>query len=271
MTAPEVAAPEATGPAPAGRLAGKVVLITGTGRGIGRATAQICAREGAQVIGCDLDPESSAETVALVRAAGGRMEATAPVDLASEQGARTWVDQAAELAGGIDVLVNNASAIRFGAIDELSVADWSFTIRNELDLVFLATRAAWPHLVARGGGSIVNIGSISASRGAWFMPQNAHGAAKGGVLGLTCQLAVEGGAHRIRVNAVSPAMTETPHTRQHLEGPDSAVEQILSRVPLRRWGQPEDVAYAILFLASDEARHVTGANIPVDGGAAVVG
>ena len=110
------------------------------------------------------------------------------------------------------MLVNNASAIQFGAIGELSYADWSFTIRNELDIVFLVTRAAWPHLVARGGGAIVNIGSISGSRGAWFMPQNAHGAAKGGVLALTSQLVVEGGPHGIRVNAVSPAMTETPHT-----------------------------------------------------------
>lgn len=254
-----------------GRLEGKVALVTGTGGGIGRATATLFARQGAHVIGCDLNAGPSQETVELVRAAGGRMDAIAPVDLATEAGARSWVDEAAALGGGVDVLVNNASAIRFGAIDELSYADWSFTIRNELDIVFLVIQAAWPHLVARGGGSIVNIGSISGSRGAWFMPQNAHGAAKGGVLALTSHLVVEGGPHGIRVNAVSPAMTETPHTSPLLHGPDSPSEQILSRVPLRRWGQPADVANAILFLASDEAAHVSGANIPVDGGAAVVG
>jgi NAD(P)-dependent dehydrogenase (short-subunit alcohol dehydrogenase family) len=253
-----------------GRLAGKAVLVTGTGGGIGRATAQVCAREGAHVIGSDLDPTTSEETAALVRAAGGRMDAVAPVDLATEAGAQSWVDQAVALAGGVDVLVNNASAIRFGAIDELSYADWAFTIRHELDIVFLVTRAAWPHLVARGGGAIVNIGSISGSRGAWFMPQNAHGAAKGGVLALTSQLVVEGGRHGIRVNAVSPAMTETPHTSPLL-GDGATTEQILSRVPLHKWGQPEDVANAILFLACDESSHVTGANIPVDGGASVVG
>ena len=254
-----------------GRLDGKRALISGTGGGIGRAAAVLCAREGAHVVGCDLDPETSAQTVELVRAEGGRMDAIAPVDLATEEGAGRWVREAVTLAGGIDVLVNNASAIRFGPIGTLSFADWSFTIRHELDIVFLVTRATWPHLVAGGGGSIVNVASITASRGAFFMPQNAHGAAKGGVLALTYQLVVEGGPHGIRVNAVSPAMTETPHTAPMLADPDGPGASIAARVPLGRWGQPEDVAHAIVFLASDEARHVSGANIPVDGGAAVVG
>ncbi|HLK78774.1 MAG TPA: SDR family NAD(P)-dependent oxidoreductase [Streptosporangiaceae bacterium] len=254
-----------------GRLDGKRALISGTGGGIGRAAAVLCAREGAHVIGCDLDPDSSAQTVELVRAGGGRMDAIAPVDLATEEGAGRWVQEAVTLAGGIDVLVNNASAIRFGPIDALSFADWSFTIRHELDIVFLVTRAAWPHLVSGGGGSIVNVASITASRGAFFMPQNAHGAAKGGVLALTYQLVVEGGPHGIRVNAVSPAMTETPHTAPLLADPDGPAASIAARVPLGRWGQPDDVAHAIVFLASDESRHVSGANIPVDGGAAVVG
>jgi meso-butanediol dehydrogenase/(S,S)-butanediol dehydrogenase/diacetyl reductase len=175
------------------------------------------------------------------------------------------------LAGGVDILVNNASAIRFGPIDTLSFADWSFTIRHELDIVFLVTRAAWPHLVAAGGGSIVNVASISATRGAFFMPQNAHGAAKGGVLALTYQLVVEGGPHGIRVNAVSPAMTETPHTAPMLRDPAGPAASIAARTPLGRWAQPQDVAHAILFLACDESSHVSGANIPVDGGAAVVG
>jgi len=254
-----------------GRLDGKRALISGTGGGIGRATALLCAREGAHVVGCDLNPATSAETTRLARATGGQMDDIAPVDLASEQGARRWVDAAAELAGGVDIVVNNASAIRFGPIDQLSWADWSFTIRNELDIVFLVTRAAWPHLVAAGGGSVVNVASISASRGAFFMPQNAHGAAKGGVLALTYQLVIEGGPHGIRVNAVSPAMTETPHTAPLLADPQGPAASITARVPLGRWGQPEDVAHAILFLCSDESSHISGANIPVDGGAAVVG
>jgi NAD(P)-dependent dehydrogenase (short-subunit alcohol dehydrogenase family) len=252
------------------RLEGKRVLVSGTGGGIGRATALLCARHGAHIVGCDLDPGTSEETVALVRAEGGRMDAVAPVDLSTPEGAREWVEAAVALAGGVDVLVNNASAIRFGPIDTLSYDDWSFTIRNELDIVFLVTQAAWPQL-RDGGGSVVNIASISATRGAFFMPQNAHGAAKGGVLALTYQLAVEGGPQGIRVNAVSPAMTETPHTAAMLHDPAGPAGRIAERTPLGRWAQPADVANAILFLASDDAAHVTGANIPVDGGAAAVG
>lgn len=253
------------------RLAGKRVLVTGTGGGIGRATALVCAREGAHVVGGDLNPGPAKETVELVTAAGGRMDSVAPVDLSTQDGARALVGEAVRLAGGVDVLVNNASAIRFAPIDELSYEDWSFTIRNELDIVFLVTRAVWPLMKAQGCGSIVNIGSISGSRGAFFMPQNAHGAAKGGVLALTYQLAVEGGPFGIRVNAVSPAMTQTPHTTPMLEDPNGPAQAIRDRVPLRKWGQPEDVANAILFLACDEASHVSGANIPVDGGSAAVG
>ena len=138
------------------------------------------------------------------------MTAMAPVNLSSEAGANAWVAEAAATYGGVNILVNKASAIRFGPITELSAVDWSFTIRNELDIVFYVTRAVWPHLVmrdlvGRGTGSIVNIASITATRGAYFMPQNAHGAAKGGVLALTYQLVTEGGPHGIRVNAVSPA------------------------------------------------------------------
>ncbi len=258
------------------RLPGKVALVTGTAGGIGRATALILAGEGAAVVGCDLNPEASAETVRLVREAGGEMTAMAPVDLSSEAGANAWVAEAAAVYGGVDILVNNASAIRFGPITELSWDDWAFTIQNELHIVFLVTRAVWPHLVARdliarGTASIVNIASITATRGAYFMPQNAHGAAKGGVLALTYQLVTEGGPHGIRVNAVSPAMTATPQTAPLLADTGGPFAGELARIPLGRVGRPEDVAHAVLFLASDEAAHVSGANIPVDGGAAAVG
>ena len=252
-----------------GRLDGKVTLITGAARGIGRAAAVLFAAEGATVVGCDLTPCTDTERE--IAEHGGTFSATAPVDLGDPDQASAWVDDAAARFGGIDVLYNNASAIRFGPIDTLSVQDWRFTVRNELDLVFHATRAAWPHLVARGGGSIVNMASISATRGAWFMAQNAHGATKGGVLGLTYQLVVEGGPHGIRVNAISPSLTITAETEHLLTDPDSPFSLDQARIPLGRVGYPADVAKVALFLACDDSAYVSGANIPVDGGTSAVG
>lgn len=254
-----------------GRLGGKIALITGIGGGIGRAAALLFAAEGATVVGCDLQERGTDETVELAVGAGHRIDATTGLDLGDPDATRAWIDGAAVRHGGIDVLFNNASAIRFGPIDQLSVEDWSFTVRNELDLVFYAIRAAWPHLRQRGGGAIVNVGSIAGSRGAWFMSQNAHGATKGGVIGLTYQLAVEGGPLGIRVNAVSPALTRTPATEHLFNDPGSPFDFAKARIPLGRAGEPIDIARAALFLASDEASYITGVNLPVDGGTAAVG
>ena len=175
-----------------GRLDGKVVLITGTARGMGRASALVFAREGARVVGCDLDVDGADETVVLVRADGGEMTSTAPVDLGDLDATRAWVDAAAASHGGIDVLFNNASSPRVGPFAEMTADDWHYTIRNELHLVYYATAAAWPHLIARGGGSVINTASIAATRGAAFFQQAAHGAAKGGVLAFTYHVAAAG-------------------------------------------------------------------------------
>jgi len=136
---------------------------------------------------------SAALTEQTIRAEGGEITVMGGVDLGDAVQARNWVDAAAATYDGIDVLYNNASTQRFGALDELSIEDWDFTMRNELDLVYYNVRAAWPHLKAHSGGSIINVGSIAAIRGVEFMPQNAHSAAKGGVIALTLQLVVEGG------------------------------------------------------------------------------
>lgn len=253
------------------RLQGKVALVTGIGGGIGRAAALLFAAEGATVVGCDLTEDGAVETVRLAAEAGHRIDATTGLDLGDPGATQAWIDGAAGRHGGIDVLFNNASAIRFGAVDEMPVEDWAFTVRNELDLVFYAVRAVWPHLRTRGGGAIVNVGSIAGSRGAWFMPQNAHGATKGGVLGLTYQLAVEGGPLGIRVNAVSPALTRTPATEHLFTDPDTPFDFAKARIPLNRAGEPIDIARAALFLASDDASYITGVNLPVDGGTAAVG
>ncbi|TQL48409.1 NAD(P)-dependent dehydrogenase (short-subunit alcohol dehydrogenase family) [Homoserinimonas aerilata] len=252
------------------RLDGKIALITGIGGGMGRAAALRFTQEGARVVGCDLFEEGAAETVRLVREAGGEIENFAPVDLSDAAASAEWVDAAAAVYGGIDILYNNASTPRFGAVDEISIEDWDFTIDNELNLVFYACRAAWPHLKKRGG-VIVNVGSIAGTRGVEFMPQNAHGTAKAGVINLTQQLAVEGGPHGIRVVCVSPGFTVTPSTAWLVESGPQPLLDNLARIPLGRVGQPEDIVNASLFLASDEASWITGINVVVDGGGSVLG
>lgn len=248
------------------RLAGKVVLITGTGSGQGRAAAQLFASEGAEVVGTDIDARGAAETVDLVEAVGGHMSSTHPLDLGDEAAVKAWIDTAAADHGGIDVLYNNAAATRFSPVAETTYEDWSFTLRNELDIVFLATKHAWPHLVARGGGTILLVGSTAGITGSTTNTRIAHTAGKGGVVAMTKQLAGEGAAHGIRANCISPGMIHTPASASTLLTDDHPMRNIARVIPLGRVGRPEEVARCALFLASDEASYVTGANLVVDGG-----
>lgn len=249
-----------------GRLDGKVALITGTGGGIGRAAALLFAAEGAAVAGCDLDAARAQETVELVRGAGGTMTSAAPVDLGEEDAVRTWIEGAAGEHGAVDVLYNNAGLTSFAPLEEITLDDWSFTMRNELDLVFLACKHAWPHLRARGGGSVVNVGSTAGMTGSLNLDRAAHTASKGAVIALTRQLAVEGARHGIRVNTISPGMTVTPQTQHLFDDPTHPISRVADHIPLGRPGRPEDIARCALFLASDESAYVTGANLVVDGG-----
>lgn len=249
-----------------GRLAGKVALITGTAGGQGRAAALLFAAEGATVVGTDLHVEGAAETTAMVRAAGGVMDSTHPIDLNDESAVHHWVASAAGSHGGIDIVYNNAGATRFSPIAETSYADWSFTLRNELDIVFLVTKHAWPHLIARGGGSILLVGSTAGITGSVTNTRVAHTASKGGVVAMTKQLAAEGAPHRIRANCISPGMIRTPATENDLLASGHPMRTIARAIPLGRIGTPEEVARCALFLASDEASYVTGANLVVDGG-----
>jgi len=248
-----------------GRLDGKIALITGTAGGQGRAAALLFAREGAKVVGCDLKAPGAEETVALVRRAGGQIVSMAPVDLSSPEQASKWVSDAVSAFGGIDILYNNASTGRVGPFAALSFESWQFTLRNELDLIYLVTRAAWPHLIARGGGSVINTGSIIAAHGT-DMPMSAHGAAKGGVVSLTVHLALEGGPHGIRVNAISPGLIATEMFAEHLKDPFDSMHKQVRTSPLGRVGRAEDVASVALFLASNDSAYVTGTNLIVDGG-----
>jgi NAD(P)-dependent dehydrogenase (short-subunit alcohol dehydrogenase family) len=201
-----------------------------------------------------------------IRAGGGAITAFAPVDLSDPDAARTWVEDAVKVGGGIDVLYNNASAPRVGPFDELTWEDWRFTIQNELDLIFTVTKAAWPHLIARGGATIINTASVSAYRGAQFVQQAAHGAAKGGVLSITRHLAASGAPHGIRANSISPGMIATEGAQENLLRPDHPMHAIAAAVPLGRLGTAEDVVGLAAFLAGPEASYITGANFVVDGG-----
>jgi meso-butanediol dehydrogenase / (S,S)-butanediol dehydrogenase / diacetyl reductase len=254
------------------RLDGKIALVTGVAGGIGRAAAVLFAQAGARVVGCDMNAAGAAETERLVSEAGGTITVMAPVDLASSEGATAWVNEAAEIYGGVDVLYNNAGTHRMSAFADVTAEDWQFTMRYDLDITFYVTSATWPHMVARGGGSIINMSSMSAIRGAAFHQMAAHGAAKGGVLSLTMHFAAAGGAHRIRANAILPGLIRTPATEADgiYDTPDSPGFQMGAANPLGRTGQPEDVAKLALFLASDDSFYVNGTGIPIDGGQSVV-
>ncbi|MER5918225.1 SDR family oxidoreductase [Streptomyces sp. NPDC001982] len=256
----------------AGRLEGKTALISGTAGGQGRSAAVIFAREGARVFGADLDAEGNAETAALLAAEGLAMTATGPVDLADPEQVTAWVNGAVAESGRIDVLYNNAGLPRFAPFAEMEVADYHFTMRNELDVVWLSCRTAWRHLVAGGGGSIVNVGSIAALTGSRGLPQAAHAAAKGAVLALTRQLAAEGGPYGIRVNSVSPGVIATPTVQAQIDslGDRAPFNGMIAQAYDRKPGLPSDPVRAALFLASDDARWVSGTNLVVDGGATVV-
>jgi meso-butanediol dehydrogenase / (S,S)-butanediol dehydrogenase / diacetyl reductase len=253
-----------------GRLAGKVALITGTAGGQGAAAARLFAAEGATVLGCDLDSDGAHAVAEEIGSEGGAMTVDAPVDLADPDAAAAWVNGAAERCRGIDILYNNASTPWVGPFAEMTFENWRFTQRNELDLIFTVTRAAWPHLVARGGGVIINTASVSAHRGATFIEQAAHGAAKGGVLAITRHLAASGARHGIRANSISPGLIVTPQIVRFLDEPGHPVHEMLRTHPLGRLGEPEDVARVALFLASDEASYLNAVDIVVDGGQSVI-
>lgn len=257
-----------------GRLAGKVALVTGTGGGQGRAAAEIFAREGARVVGCDLKAEDDQETVERVRAAGGEM-ITSVVDLGDEDAVRGWVDFAVRTFGDFDILYNNASAVRYGRISDFSTEDWRFLIRNELDLVFWATKYAYPVLKRRGGGSIINTASIAGVTGSNFnggLFQFAHSMTKGGVIAMSRTWAAEFADDNIRVNTISPGLIETPALKSVADqgGIKELVAYFIAAQLVKRIGSPEDIAYCALYLASNESSFCTGQNFCIDGGLTAV-
>ena len=247
------------------RLAGKIAIVTGSGAGIGKGVALMFAQHGAKVMGCDIRGDKAQETADEATAAGFELSAYG-ADLTTEAGAADLVAATIRKYGRIDILVNAGAFGAFHMIDDMTFADWRATMSGELDIVFLVTKAAWPFLKQSGRAAIVNFGSANAHHALQGSGALAHCAGKGGVLAMTRQLAMEGGPFNIRANTISPGMTVTDATTPVLERPGFR-EHVLSKNMIKIVGYPEDIAYAALYLASDEARYVTAAEIQIDGGA----
>ncbi len=248
-----------------GRLAGKVALITGAGMGMGREASILFASEGARVVVCDIDAAAAAETVARVRQAGG--DALAAVgDVAVEDDVRRMVDEGVRRFGALHVLYNNAGVLwkdRDRGVLETDGAQWDRVMAINLKSVFWVTKYGVPHLRAAGGGSIVLVGSVSALAG-FTRAQDAYTAAKGALISLNKSLAIQFARDNIRSNIIHPGIVETPLQAPYLT--DELRAEFKTGIPLGRIGQPREIAYAALFLASEESSFMTGAEMIVDGG-----
>jgi len=250
------------------RLAGKVALVTGAGNGIGRGCALMCARHGAQVMGSDLDARAAGETQALAAKEGLALSSVQPIDITAPGDVERMVQSTLKQFGRLDILINAGAWGAFEWIEKMDYeGHWRRTLAAELDSVFLVCKAAWPHLKASGAASIINFASANAHVALQGSPALAHCAGKGAVLAMTRQLAMEGAPHNVRANTISPALVVTAATRPVIEGNAQIREAARAKMMIRRFGQPEDIAWAAVYLASEEASWVTGADFPIDGGA----
>ena len=244
------------------RLQGKRAVVTGGANGIGRATAERFAREGAHVAIADRNREAGAAAVEAIRVAGGKAEFVVAemTDEAAVSGLFTLADS---LLGGIDVLVSNAGWSLTEDLLEIEPEDWNRDVTLNLTSHYLATRAVLPIMIRGGGGSIVTISSVNAL---WCIGEFGYSAAKAGLISLTKNLAVTYGPQGVRANVICPGTIATEAGAAYWDQKAGAKEKLLKWYPIRRLGRPEDVANLVLFLASDESSFVTGATIVVDGG-----
>ncbi len=248
-----------------GCLQGKVAFITGGGSGIGAATAERFAQEGARVVICGRRMEPLEEVVKSIRAGGGDAAAM-QVDVSNEQQFVGALEKVAQEYGQLDVLVNNAMAFTWGSIEEMDTEQWRSNFTTSVDGTFWGTRTALKLMKAHGG-SIVNLSSICGELGTPWM--SGYSASKAAVTNFSRAAAAEGAPDGVRVNVVIPAVVETPATEGMLAD-ESSRKNTEKLIPMGRVGQPEELANAILFLASDQSSYITGATLPVDGGRSAV-
>ncbi|HEX5431488.1 MAG TPA: glucose 1-dehydrogenase [Bryobacteraceae bacterium] len=251
------------------RLEGTAAIITGAGQGIGRGIAECFASEGAGLILNDLEPEAARGALEAVRALGARATVVAG-DVSKQQIARNLVAAALRHYGRIDVLVNNAgiggSAHGDGPVTESREDSWDKVLRVNLKSVFLCCRYAIPEMMRGGGGSVINLSSILALAGSSRFTSHAYAASKGAIVSLTRAMAIYYAPHSVRVNAVCPGLIETPLTVKSKRKP-AVMRYVRERQRLvGGLGSVEDVASAVLFLASNESRLITGAILPLDAG-----
>lgn len=243
------------------------MIVTGAGSGIGRATAAAFASEGAAVVVADIDAAAAETTVATITAAGGAAVASV-TDVGDEESVRAMIDLCVERFDRLDVLHNNAYwAPLYRPLVDTTMDEWRRTIDVTLTGVFLGCKFAIPAMIERGGGVIVNTASVAGHMVG--SPQfAAYMAAKGGVVQLTRSVAMDYGRHAIRCNAVCPGLVETPATAP-LTGDPERMAFLLGKLLLRRPGQPDDIAAAVLYLASDESSYMTGQTLVIDGGRSI--
>jgi meso-butanediol dehydrogenase/(S,S)-butanediol dehydrogenase/diacetyl reductase len=241
------------------RFTDKVVIVTGAGSGMGAATVKRFAREGARVV---LVGRTADKLEAVAAGLQPGQKLVYPADVSDWEQVQALIAKTVEYFGQLDVLVNNAGIAPSGKVTEASIDDWHKVFAIDVDGVFYGCRAAMPHLI-KSRGCIVNVSSVSGLGGDWNM--SFYNAAKGAISNFTRALALDHGADGVRVNAVNPSLTRSELT-DDMFGDEKLMAKFAERIPLGRAAEPEEVADVIAFLASHDARFITGVNLPVDGG-----
>jgi len=248
------------------RLANKVAIVTGSGSGIGRASALLFAKEGAKVSVADMDEKGGRETVESIKSNGGEA-IFVRTDVSKAADAENMVKETVSKFGKLDILFNNAGINPLGTVVDTSEAVWDAVIDVNLKGIFLCSKYAIPEMIRHGGGAIVNTASINAV--AALPNEVAYHASKGGVAALTRAMAIDHIAQSVRVNCICPGVTATPLVVKYVresKNPQETEKLLLREQPINRFAKPEEIAQAALFLASDEASFVTGTTLFVDGG-----